>query len=265
MELLPGVYLAPKKDGSVLYRSSITHRGKHISLGSFPSEQKAHQAYLEAGDILSNTEHSIASYSQDTYLLSFGKCVSLINFRDHGIYFKTPIYLKEKYFLYYIDQQREPLKFAADDLFFYSTHTIMQRGGHLFVADYGMQVSLLSRYGIRSFAVCGRDYRFVNGDASDLRYENIEVINKYYGVQKKESKGRVYYAVYIHVRSSLLVGKYPSETAAAAAYNKAAHILSQNGIAKSFPKNYITELTEEEYHSLYQSINVSPTILNYHI
>ena len=29
----------------------------------------------------------------------------------------------------------------------------MKRGGHLFVAEYGMQTSVLSRYGIRSYAV----------------------------------------------------------------------------------------------------------------
>ena len=33
-----GVYTAYKKDGTVYYRSSITHKNKHISLGSFSSE-----------------------------------------------------------------------------------------------------------------------------------------------------------------------------------------------------------------------------------
>ena len=43
--MLPGVYLATKKDGTVYYRSSITYRSKHISLGSFPTEEDAHCAY----------------------------------------------------------------------------------------------------------------------------------------------------------------------------------------------------------------------------
>ena len=36
-----GVYTAYKKDGTVYYRSSITHKNKHISLGSFSSENEA--------------------------------------------------------------------------------------------------------------------------------------------------------------------------------------------------------------------------------
>ena len=43
--MLPGVYLATKKDGTVYYRSSITYRSKHISLGSFSTEEDAHCAY----------------------------------------------------------------------------------------------------------------------------------------------------------------------------------------------------------------------------
>ena len=32
--MLPGVYLATKKDGTVYYRSSITYRSKHLSYPS---------------------------------------------------------------------------------------------------------------------------------------------------------------------------------------------------------------------------------------
>jgi hypothetical protein len=45
---LPGVFMARKKDHSVYYRSSITVREKHISLGSYPTELEAHLAYKEA-------------------------------------------------------------------------------------------------------------------------------------------------------------------------------------------------------------------------
>ena len=55
----------------------------------------------------------------------------------------------------------------------------MRRGGHLFVADYGMQVNIASRYGIKNFAVENRDYRFVNGNDHDFRYANIEILNTY--------------------------------------------------------------------------------------
>ena len=46
--MLTGVYLATKKDKTVYYRSNITHKGRHISLGSFPTEVQAHQAYTAA-------------------------------------------------------------------------------------------------------------------------------------------------------------------------------------------------------------------------
>ena len=51
--MLTGVYLATKKDKTVYYRSNITHKGRHISLGSFPSEVQAHQAYTAACELLS--------------------------------------------------------------------------------------------------------------------------------------------------------------------------------------------------------------------
>ena len=64
-----------------------------------------------------------------------------------------------------------------------------QRIPHLFVADYGSQLSVLARYGIKSYAVEGRDYRFANDDPTDLRYENIIVLNRYRGVRQFAEKG----------------------------------------------------------------------------
>ncbi len=49
--MLPGVFEARKKSGEVYYRSSITKFGKHVSLGSFSTEKKAHKAYMEANRI----------------------------------------------------------------------------------------------------------------------------------------------------------------------------------------------------------------------
>lgn len=185
--LLSGVYTIQKKNGDTLYRSSITHKGKHISLGSFSAEAQANAAYLEASRLLRQTPApELMDYSSDSPL-PFEKWVVLLNFRESGMYFKTPIYLKHRYFIYYLDQHTQ-LKFAVDDLFYYAGHKIMRRGRHFFVADFGMQVNILSRYGIRSFAVPGRDYLFANGDPFDFRYENIILINKYYGVQKTEKK-----------------------------------------------------------------------------
>ena len=49
-----GVYSAKKKDGTIYYRANITYQAKHISLGSFSSEDDAHSAYSEACSLLEN-------------------------------------------------------------------------------------------------------------------------------------------------------------------------------------------------------------------
>ena len=46
--MLPGVYIAYKKNKVIYYRSNITYQNKHISLGSFETEEKANLAYQEA-------------------------------------------------------------------------------------------------------------------------------------------------------------------------------------------------------------------------
>ena len=89
--------------------------------------------------------------------LPFEKVVILINYRDNNIYIKNPIYLFNNYFVYYLNQSTI-LKFDKDDLFYYSSHKIQYRGGHLFVSDYGMQYNILNRYGIKPYAVKGKDY-----------------------------------------------------------------------------------------------------------
>lgn len=170
--MLTGVYLATKKDKTVYYRSNITHKGRHISLGSFPSEVQAHQAYTAACELLSGTE-TIDEAFYRTNQLAFEKIVSLINFRDNHMYIPTPIYLRKNYFSYYLSIHRE-LKFDIDDLFYYSSHRILTRQGHLYVNHYGMQLTLLGRYGIKTHAVNGRDFCFVNGDENDFRYSNLK-------------------------------------------------------------------------------------------
>ena len=194
--MLAGVYIAKKKDNSTYYRSSLTYRNKHISLGSFPTELQAHKAYLCALALL-ESDIAVDEAIQNTQLLSFDKVVMLINFRDNCMYIPTPIYLRKNYFSYYLEAGRE-LKFDIDDLFYYSSHKILRRQGHLYVNDYGMQITLLSRYGIKSHAVRDRDYCFVNGDTNDFRYSNIEVINPYFGVTRFIKNGIFRYRVRIH-------------------------------------------------------------------
>ena len=48
MKLLPGVFQAQKKNGEIYFRSSVTFRGRHISLGSYSSQEEAHSAYCTA-------------------------------------------------------------------------------------------------------------------------------------------------------------------------------------------------------------------------
>ncbi len=253
-----GVYSTFLKDGTPSYRASITYSGKHISLGSFSDIKEASQAYREAAKILEDDAIDIPSYKKDM-ALSFDKYVSLINYRDKGMYISNPIYLEKKYFLYYLSPS-QVLKFDIDDLFYYSSHKIMQRGSHLFVADYGSQLSILQRYGIKSYAVEGRDFRFANDDPTDFRYENIIILNRYRGVQQFAEKGFMKYKAIIHIKSNYVVGKYNTEAEAAIAYNKAADILIRNGIKKNFQLNYVEDLSASQYADIYVRVKISPKI-----
>lgn len=261
MPTLPGVFKAVKKNGEVYYRASITYKNKHISLGSYPDESLANQAYLTAGKLLCDSGYGIEDYDS-VRTLAFDKWVILINLRDNGMYFKNPIYLKNRYFIYYINK-KILLKFDIDDLFYYGHHKIMRRGGHLFVSDYGMQVTILSRYGIKNYAVAGRDYRFANGDDTDYRYGNIEIINRYHGVTKSFSKGLPVYTAKIHINGDYIIGRYATDTEAAVAYNKAARLMREKGITKEFPENYISEIDEIEYARIFHAVRISKRLRNY--
>ncbi|MBR5798496.1 MAG: hypothetical protein IKY23_00395 [Lachnospiraceae bacterium] len=260
---LPGVFPAQKKDGTEYYRASITHKRKHISLGSYDTPYKAFAAYLEGSNLLKDTQLTILDHSSHR-VLPFEKWVTLINFRDNGMYIATPIYLHKKYFEYYLSHT-QILKFDIDDLFYYSSRKIMQRGRHFFVADYGMQVNIVSRYGIKNYAVEGKDYRFVNGDNLDFRYENIEIYNVYNGVSKKETAKGTLYAAKIHIRGNYTIGNYHTETEAAIAYNKAIDILKKAGVTKNFVPNYLDGLSPKAYADIYSDLKISPKILNYQV
>lgn len=257
----PGVFTAQKKDGSIYYRSSITHKQKHISLGSYDSAVKAYAAYLEASSLLSDSSLTLSEHGSKR-ALSFHKWVSLINFRDNQIYFSTPIYMYKNFFEYHLSQDTV-LKFDFDDLFYYSSHKIMQRGRHFFVADYGMQVNIMNRYGIKNYAVPGRDYRFVNGDDLDFRYENIEILNIYHGVTRKETKKGTRYTAKIHINGNYTIGSYETDIEAAIAYNKAIDILKKAGLKKNFSPNYLENLSPSAYADIYSKLKISPKITGY--
>lgn len=258
---LEGVCPAWKKDGTPYFRASLTYRRKHISLGSFSTPEAAGAAYLEGIRLLSDPNAVLLQYQEDSPL-PFEKWVCLINFRNNNIYFGTPIYMGNKFFYYYLSPVHI-LKFDLDDLFYYSSHKIMCRGNHYFVSDYGMQVNIASRYGIKNYAVEGRDFCFINGDPTDFRRENLKILNTYHGVRPTYKNGRYFYTVRIHIKGYYLVGRYDSELEAAIAYNKAIDILHKNGVQKNYSPNYIEGLSPSRYADLYTSVKISPKILQY--
>lgn len=259
---LEGVYTATKKSGETYYRSSITYRRKHISLGSYHNELLAHLAYRAAFGILAENSTITLEDYQPTGVLSFEKWVILINFRDNGIYLGNPIYVRPKFFYYYLSPEHI-LKFDSDDLFYYSSHKIMCRGNHYFVADYGMQVSIVSRYGIKSYGVSGVDYLFRNGDSTDFRRENLEILNTYHGVRTMHKNGICQYAVRIHINGYYRVGVYADMTEAAIAYNKAVDILHRNGLKKNFSMNYVDSVSPSQYAEIYSNLKISQKIMDY--
>lgn len=282
-----GVYETRKKDGSVYYRASLTYKSKHISLGSFSDAADAERAYRLACALLRTTApvndatsetpekarhknasvHMPDSYQIDEYdeyghPLSFTKWVMLINLRDNRLYCNGPIYLRNKYFEYYLDL-RTVLRFSADELFFYTHHTIQRRGNHLFFADFGMQTSVLSRYGIRSFAVPGRDYVFRNGDPLDFRSGNLVIVNRYAGVRSETLRGRQTFTARIHVNGDLVIGHYQTEREAAIAYNKAADMLNRAGVTTDYQQNYIEDMSDIEYRLTYEHTRLSGRFLRH--
>ena len=255
---LEGVFPAKHKDGSPFYRSSLTYKSKHISLGSYDTPEQAHQAYRMGRLILAATYTGLEDYTEGNPL-NFEKWVILLNFRDNDIYIGTPIYVDKKMFRYYLSPDKV-LKFDMDDLFYYSSHKIMQRGGHLFVSDYGSQTTIYTRYGIRPYAVEGVDYTFVNGDKYDFRRENLKVVNSYHGVRPR-IKGKFH--ARIHLNGYFHIGTYETPLEAAIAYNKSVDIVRKAGCRKNFIQNFIEEISPRQYAELYFKLPVSDQILEY--
>lgn len=258
--LLKGVYKRTDSKGKDRFVASFTYKSKHISLGSFATAKNANYAYKEALELVSDKNNKSIDDYECTMKLSFEKWITIINFRDNGLYIKNPIYLRRKFFEYYLSPS-EVMKFSAEDLFYYSHHKIIRRGRHFFVADYGMQVNIMHRYGIRSFAVAGKDYIFLNGDNLDFRYENLEIINRYIGVRLEKQFPKPLYIVKIHIKGSVIVGRYGDETTAAIAYNKAAHLLIESGFKRKYELNYIDSLNTAKYENIFKDVRLSKSFL----
>ena len=255
MTALKGVFPSTKKNGTVYYRASITYKNKHLSLGSYVSPEAAHQAYSEAHMILHDRSTRLEDYAPGLSL-SFEKWIVLHNFGNNGYYFKSPIYLRKYYFSYYLDPDTE-LFFDVEDLFYYANHKIIRREGYLFVNDFGIQTNILSRYGIKNFAVEGRDYRFKDENPCNFRYHNLEIINPYTGVERIHVDGHVCFKAKIHVNGNWLIGSYRTAEQAAVAYNKAADFLNAAGIClKNYSRNYIESYSSNTYHEVYNDITL---------
>lgn len=256
-EICKGVFETNKKNGDPSFRASLTYKGKHIALGSFDTLEKAKGAY-EEGILTLNSDFGLEDYGRYRYL-PFDKYVVLVNVRDCGLYCANPIIVRKNYVSYYLSTDEE-LKFSKDDLFYYMSHKILRRGGHMYVNDYGMQLSLGNRYGIKKYAVIDRDYRFVNGDTMDFRYENIEILNMYNGVEYVTGPRKSGYRVKIHVVGDLIVGYYDDVIKAAIAYNKAIDILKRNGITKDYDANYIEDINGKVYAQIYSELDINECI-----
>ena len=257
---LPGTYPAKKKDGTLYYRCSFTYKNKHISLGSFDTAEASFDAYNEAIALV-NSKKTIEDYSKKN-VLTFEKWVVLINFRDNGIYFPNPIYIRKKFFSYYLDLHTE-LKFSIDDLFYYASHKIMRRGGHFFVADYGMQTNILNRYGIKNYGIAGKDYDHKNEDPYDFRYENITVHNEYHGVSYTTHYGNPAYQAKINLRGYYVVGYYATAVEAAIAYNKAIDVAKKRGCKRNFKQNYTEGVSPSVYADIYSKLKISSKIMEF--
>ena len=163
--------------------------------------------------------------------------------------------MEQNQFYYYLSPD-EIFLFDREDLFYYSEHRIIKRGGHLYVNDYGMQYNIMNRYGIKNYAVKGSDYHFANGDDHDFRYSNIVVDSHYHGVTTVNNNGLIKYRVKILLDSNRAIGTYRSEATAAIAYNKAADYAKSHGYVKDFPQNYVADMSPREYADKYTKIKL---------
>ena len=126
-----------------------------------------------------------------------------------------------------------------------------------------MQMNIRNRYGIKNYAVLNKDYRFINGNTNDYRYENIEILNAYHGVSSFRQNGELLYRTKIHVRGDYTVGIYRTEEEAAIAYNKAIDLLIKAGVKKAYTPNYMEGMSPAAYADLYTAVQISPKIIHY--
>ncbi|WP_069998780.1 hypothetical protein [Cellulosilyticum sp. I15G10I2] len=250
-------YIYPSQKNNITrYKVYFVYRSKKIYLGLYSSKEVAENALLEANQIM---EQPIPLTQYTFTSIDYKKFISLCNFRDHHVYIKNPVYIYDTYFCYHLSQDII-LTFDMKDLFFFSTYKISKRGRYFYTQDSITQQSILSRFGIPPHSVNGVDYRFKNGCDYDFRRENLEIINSYKGVTRREKNNQLIYIAKIFVHHNIIIGHYTSQLEAAIAYNKAIDILLENGIQRDYVKNTIPYLTLTEYTQIYDNIDISPCL-----
>lgn len=253
-------YIYPMiKNNVTTYKVYFLYESKKIYLGTYSSLTIAKEA-LNQAEMIMNAPTGTLTYNN--YLIGYKKFISLCNFRDHKIYIKNPIYVYPTYFYYYLSNTTF-LIFDSKDLLFFSTYKICKRGNYLYTQDSISQKSILSRFNIMSHSIAGKDYLFKNGNPQDFRRANLEIINSYKGVSRKEYKGQTVYVATIFMDKNITIGHYSSEMEAAIAYNKAIDLLYTKGISnRNYVPNTIPFLTLSEYKLIYDGLSISPRLLS---
>lgn len=242
------------------YKVYFVYKCQKIYLATSTSYKEA-DALLKEAEMIMTLPPGIPHFAP--FKLNVQKIVCLCNLRDHQHYIKNPIYLYPTYFHYYLSATCV-LTFDLKDLFYFSTYKIHQRGHYLYTQDSISQKSILSRFGIMNYSVIGKDYRFKNGNPYDFRQQNLEIINPYKGVTKKEKGGCIFYTASICLPKKLIIGHYTSEVEAAIAYNKALDLLARYEHPLTSSRNSIPFLTRTEYEAIYHRLSLSPRLLHLH-
>ncbi len=102
------------------------------------------------------------------------------------------------------------------------------------MADYGMQQTLTSRYGIKAtelpawiIVLSTEILRTSAGKSADPQHLSRCPENG-------SKNGQYVYTVRIHIRGNYIVGRYATDIEAAIAYNKAIDILHSKGVTSNF-------------------------------
>lgn len=156
------------------------------------------------------------------------------------------------------------LTFDIEDLFYYSGHKIMSRGGYFFVNElrYADQYFSTLRYP----QPLRKRKRLFIPQRWRTRFPLFQCCHcqRYNGVEQIEKNGRILYKTRIHINGNYTIGTYTSENEAAIAYNRAIDLLAEQlPDFKNYTRNYIEGLSHIEYASIYNTVKISRRFRRY--